>query len=300
MTTIIPIGIEQSAIYTIVGPRGDRAVLNDPTDPDYVGHLSKPPVGLERAAPRESGEDLVQGDGGINGNSYRSRLTFSMEGVIPPDNGTLDWITRQDRLMAATDALRQDAMLTFTPAGGAPPVRLRFREQQATRITGARPKDFILAGVAEDVGVEARDESVATIAPGTEAVGGRSYPKAYPKTYAPTVGASVLVANRGRRTAWPLLRLYGPMADPVVLNATTGERMVFRYALLETEFLEIDTHPSRRSVMLNGSANRYNAFAFQDSDWWGLGPGITTDVRLNVSSIATGARLDIIWRDAWG
>lgn len=300
MATIAPIGVEQGAVYEIIGPRGDRAVFNDLSDPDYVGVLTEPPGGLERAAVREVAEDLAEGDGRVHGAFWRSGLSFVLQGLVPPDGGTLDWITRQDRLLAATDALRSDAQLSWTPSGPAPAVRLLFREQQPTRLTNRRPKSFLITGVSESSGVEALLPNVATIAPSLAAVGGLSLPVTFPLTFAPSVNASVLVPNIGRRVAWPLLRIYGPCADPVITNATTGDQIVLRYALLDGEYLEVDTNPRARSVLLNGQANRYPAVDFYRTRWWGLEGGTTTDVRLGVSSLGTGAHLDIVWRDAWG
>lgn len=293
------LGVEQGVVYAIESPTGVRAVINDATDPDYVGYLTSPPTGLERAGVRESADVLPEADGGVHGRFLRDRLAFTLQGIIPPDGGALSWPARQDRLLEATDALRADALLLWTPSEG-DPVQVSFREQQPTRITDRRPKTFLVAGVSEDPGVysQALHEAIVAPAPGASAGGFRS-PLTSPLVSGAGVAGSVVAHNAGRGLAWPILTIVGPCTNPSVLNFNTGEVIYFNAVLAAGESLVIDTNPRRRTVRFNGVANRYRFFDSARSDWWALVPG-DNDVRVGFATYSAGARLTVQWRDAWG
>lgn len=293
------LGVEQGAIYEIVGPDGTRAVINDPTDTDFVGFLTSPPTGLERAGVRENAEDIPEADGGVHGDFLYSRLTWTLQGVIPPIGSQKSWLERQHRLLVATDAMRGDAELRWTPSEGLP-VRVRFRQQQPTRITDRRPKQFLVAGVCESSGIESQDSTVATVAPDAAAPQGFvSFPLTFPLGGTGNAPVGVVAKNQGRSVAWPKITIYGPCANPRITNATTGQTIVLSYTLNSGESLVIDTEPRNRSVLLNGTANRYSAIDFLSTAWWGLAPG-QNDIRLGLSSYSTGCRMDIEFRDTWG
>lgn len=292
------IGVEQGAVYEIIGPDGTRAVINDPADPDFVGFLTSPPTGLERAGVRENAEDIPEADGGIHGDFLYGRLTWTLQGIVPPD-GPSSWLARQDRLLVATDAMRSDAELRWTPSEGVP-VRVRFRQQQPTRITDRRPKQFLVAGVCEGSGVEAQGPTLATVTPDVVTPQGFvSFPLTFPLGGMGSAPVGVLATNLGRSVAWPTITIYGPCMNPRITNATTGRTIVLAYTLSAGESLVIDTEPRSRSVRLNGQANRYSAVDFLNTSWWGLVPG-QNDIRLGLSSFSAGCRMDIEWRDTWG
>lgn len=293
------LGVEQGAIYEIVGPDGTRAVINDPTDQDFVGFLTSPPTGLERAGVRENGEDIPEADGGVHGAFLYGRLTWTLQGVIPPIGSKRSWIERQNRLLVATDAMRGDGELRWSPSEGVP-VRVRFRQQQPTRITERRPKAFLVAGVCESSGIEAQGLTVETVTPGDEPAGEfLMFPTAFPLGGNGAAPTGVIANTLGRSTAWPTVRVHGPCTNPTITNATTGQKIALECTLNAGEFLELDTRPGRRSVLLNGTANRYSAVDFPNTSWWGLVPG-QNEIRLGLASFGAGCRMDVEWRDTWG
>lgn len=294
-----PIGVELGLAYVLVGPDGTRAVINDSTDPDWVGYLSDPPTGLERAGIRENADTLPEADGGVHGAFRRDRLAFTLQGFIPPDPAT-SWLARQDRLLRATDALSADGALQWTPSA-AVPVQLAFRAQQPTRITGKRPKTFLVAGVSEGSVVESQALHSTLIAPAAAAGGGFSSPVASPLVSNALVAGAATIVNAGRSDAWPQIIVSGPASNPVITNATIGRSLYLAYTLAAGEFLAIDTNPRRRQIRLNDQANRYSALDFGrlGSGWWPLRAG-NNDIRLGFTSYSTGATVELRWRDAWG
>lgn len=291
------LGLTYGTTYEILGPRGDRAVINDKADPDFVGYVDGDDgvTGLERAGVRENADDLAGGDGGLHGAFTYDRLAFTikgrLEGTLPPFHD------QQDKLLAATDAMRADSRLLWVANGI--PVMLDFRQQQPTRITGRLPKSFLVAGVAEENVVVSQAEHLAEIIPGAAVPGGFASPLTSPLASSPGVDASAIVENAGRSVAWPILEVHGPGNNPVLTNFTEGKSLYLTYDLAAGERLVIDTDPRRRRIRLNDQASRWGALDFARSFWWGLRPG-NNDLRVTFNSYSAGAKLVVRWRDAWG
>lgn len=300
-----PIGVEHGIPYVITGPDGTRAVLNDDTDPDYVGFLTPRDgggvTGLERAGVREVSDLLPEADGGVHGVFLRDRLSFTLGGMIPPDapiTANDGWQGRQSRLLRATDALAGNAVLTWTPTT-AVPVRLAFRAQQPTRITDARPKKFLVSGVAEESGIESQSPQVLSIPATAPAGGGFSSPLTSLLTSTAGSSGTGTATAIGAITAWPVITVAGPCANPTIVNATLGLGLYLNYSLSAGETLVIDTNPRRRTVKLNGVTNRFNAVTWALSAWWGLAPGANV-IQTGYSSYSNPAGVTLSWRDAWG
>jgi hypothetical protein len=297
-----PLGIEFGAVYIITGPRGDRAVLNDPADPDFVGYLvgDDAITGLERAPVRESAEELPEADGGVHGAFRYGRWPFTLSGLVDTYTDPALSAVRQGKLLAATDAMLADATLAWTPST-APPVFVRFRQQQATRITRRRPKAFLVAGVSEDPTIHSQELATVTVEAGaTAGDSGLTSPLTSPLSSGQGATGQALVENLGNRPAWPVLTLEGPMSNPSILNLTTGDELVLEYVLLTGETLVIDTNPRRRTIRLNGTGNRYSALVFASSSWPHLAGGTVNDIRLSASTFSAPAKLTISYRHAWG
>lgn len=298
-----PIGVEQGITYTIIGPDGTRAVINDANDRDWVGTLSSPPTGLERAGIRENAATLPEADGGVHpGPFLYDRLSFTLTGILQPTNSiginTSSWLTRQAKLLRATNAMRADARLLWTPSE-AVPVFINFRQQQPTRITGARPKAFLVQGVAEDPFVYSQELHNAQATLSALTGGGLPSPLTSPLTSSASIAGQAIVTNVGSITSWPTLTVYGPITNPSITNFTTGKTIVFAGSLSANDHLSIDTNPRRRSAMLNDAVNFYGNYNFGLSQWWGLEPG-ANDLRLGATAYSAGASLVVQWRDAWG
>lgn len=300
MTVLNPIGVEHGAKYVIIGPDGTRAVINDSADADFVGFVDVDNggiAGLERAGVREVADVLPEADGGVHGRFLYDRLSFSMNLIIPPGVGLASWLQRQAMLKRATDAMAADALLCWTPSE-APAVQLPFRQQQPTRISGRRPKTALVVGVAEDPLVVSQAEHVQSVAAAGVLVGGFASPMSSPLVSgAPPAGAMV-VNNAGNAPSWPVIRLDGPMTNPVVTFVESAGVLAFTYDLKAGEFLVIETNPRRRRVLLNGSGNRYSAYRFAASRWAPLLPG-NNNVRLGLDAFSAPAALQVTWRDAW-
>lgn len=296
-----PLGVEHGARYVITSPSGVRAVLNDSSDPDFVGFVAPSAggvTGLERAGVRESSTLLPEADGGVHGTFYRDRLAFTINGIVPPDGPGDSWVGRQARLLAATDALDADGVLSWQPSE-APAVEVAFRAQQPTRITGFRPKTFLFAGVCERPGVYSNELHVAALSPSAVDAGGFASPLTSPLTSdAVNIGA-LNVTNLGTIPAWPVFTITGPCVNPSILNVTTGEGLYLTTELVAGETLTLDSDPRRRTIKADGQVNRYGALHWGRSTWPSLVPG-TNDLRIGFDIQSAPAGITVAWRDAWG
>lgn len=144
------ISSEASIKYEIVGPTGVRAVLNDPSDPDFCGYLDgeEAITGIDSPELRDSFTEMAAQDGSVPGNSYVPRRPIVMNGRVIPTSAA-DRNAKLGKLQAATDARFADGTLSWTPSGGEP-VFLKFRRQLPFRSKGGFNKEFILGLVAND------------------------------------------------------------------------------------------------------------------------------------------------------
>lgn len=126
--------------------------------------------------------------------------------------------------------------------------------------------------------------------------GGLEWPATWPATWDAVVVAGVLRAtNLGDATARPTFRIDGPVVDPVIVNADTGQAMHLDLELLAGEWVTIDV--ASHQVLANGDpgASRRDKWW---GDWFGFEPGDTT-VSLQSASSGIGAQLTATYRDTW-
>lgn len=296
--------MELAIAYELTGPDGTRIVLGngDPakTDPDWIGFLD-PENGitglLDGADVTENVDDVVQGDGGVQGPNWRTRRSGTIQGVIDPNAAITTMETYIQKLKRASAALRGDALMKWTPTHDGMTRQLRLRRQAKPAFGGRRPKTFQLAMTSPDALILSAVEQNAILIPGA-AAGEIGYPDPIvdPITSELSVTGQQFVQNLGDQATWPRFRIDGPITNPQILNNTTGLRVELAYTLLAGEWLDI--YPERGQILLGGTADRYGAFQFATSTWWQLVPGLN-DIRLLAASYAAGAQAIIEWRHAW-
>lgn len=140
----IPFSPEVGCKYWLTGPDGTIAAFNDPTDPNYVGMLTDV-TGLDSADVRESGDVLTDADGGWHGNFWYGRRPITLSGSVFGYAGPDARTARIDLLRRASNAMRDDAILSWQPnALNSLKMRTPVRRQQPLRITGPWIKEFQL------------------------------------------------------------------------------------------------------------------------------------------------------------
>ena len=144
------IASEASIPYTFVGPTGVRAVLNDPTDPDFCGYLDgeEALTGIDSPEVRDSFAEYAEKEGALAGTNWRGRRPITMSGRVIPTSAA-NRNLKLGKLEAATAAFASDGTLSWTPSGGEP-VFLKFRRQLPFRTKGGFNKEFQIGLVAND------------------------------------------------------------------------------------------------------------------------------------------------------
>lgn len=108
-------------------------------------------------------------------------------------------------------------------------------------------------------------------------------------------GGLASAVNVGTSEAKPVIRLYGPMANPVITNATTNEFIALNHVLLAGEVVTIDA--ASNTIIQGESTNRMGARQ-AGSVLWSLQPG-TNIIYLSADLFDTGYA-EIEWRSTYG
>jgi hypothetical protein len=239
--TMIGTGLQIETKYVLTGPDGTRVVFNDHTDPDYVGRMTNI-TGLDSPEVRESAEDLVEFDGGVHGAFYYGRRPVVIEGLIYDHGSVANRNDRMARISRASNAMRGDALLAWTPDGGVP-MFTSLRRQQPLRFAGGWNKTFQMSMVAADPRIySAALKTGEVVAGASEAETGVGFPLAFPIEFgaASPVG-QVFATNDGNAESFPLYYIYGPGTNPSIENFTTGSRVGLIGTLGEADVYIVDT-----------------------------------------------------------
>jgi len=107
--------------------------------------------------------------------------------------------------------------------------------------------------------------------------------------------SQVVATNAGDTGAPAIIRIAGPVTDPVITHDETGSTIRFAgLTLLAGDVLELDL--DRRSITLAGVSRRQ--FVSGRAGWWALAPGPNT-VRFSAASTDPAATMTVEWRDAY-
>ena len=117
-------------------------------------------------------------------------------------------------------------------------------------------------------------------------------PAAFPGSV-PPVNSAVTCVNAGTIETRPVITVTGPIGDPSVVNAATGQAITFTGLTMgASDQLVIST--DARQAFLN------SVFAPADvsSSWWTLQPG-SSQIYLTGDAFSGGAQLSIVWSSAY-
>lgn len=125
--------------------------------------------------------------------------------------------------------------------------------------------------------------------------GGMEFNETPPITFgAVSTGGLFTCTNAGTFETWPVIKLTGPVTDPVVYNTTSGEHLAFDITVASGDYLLIDS--GARTVLLNGTASRYSTLEV-GSNWWPLAAG-DNEIRYEAAT-TTSSNITLTWRSAW-
>lgn len=102
------------------------------------------------------------------------------------------------------------------------------------------------------------------------------------------------ITNDGNGKAYPVIKIYGAIENPSVMNVTRGESFSLNYTLpSSTDYIEIDTY--HKTVLLNGATNIKQ---YLSGDFWVLNSGDNV-IRLSAASSSANANAEVIYKDSY-
>ena len=127
--------------------------------------------------------------------------------------------------------------------------------------------------------------------------GGLLFPAEPPFTFVTSSDTGdVTATNEGTFQVNPVIRIDGPVTNPTVENlADNGKTIKLNATIAAGAYYLIDTES--RSVLLNGTASRYNELD-PTSEWWHLEPGANT-IRFRSDTNTEDAVLTVAFNSAW-
>lgn len=128
---------------------------------------------------------------------------------------------------------------------------------------------------------------------------GRAYDLDFDRDYPASdpLGAKIVV-NDGNVTAWPRIRIVGPVTNPRILNNTTGREYEFiGLTLTGGQFIDIDTFD--RDIVNQANVSQMDKLDITVSTWWGLEPGDNELLFEPDTSTFGTSKLHVVYRHAW-
>ena len=141
------------------------------------------------------------------------------------------------------------------------------------------------------------DAALQTLSCGLANAGsGFAFPIVWPISFGTgPIGGSFQVTNLGNFGSRPVFTITGPVTNPNIQNASSGQELAFNIDLADGDSLVIDT--DARSIVLNGTAGRRNALT-ASSQWFELAPGIST-IEFQAFSSSASPTLQMTASSAW-
>lgn len=256
---------------------------------------------LGDAITRDVVQDAPDADGTIDTTQLTGARVVGLQVRLVPRNGFVPAMLER-RLRAFTNARLRPVMTISRDGLDDQRVMLR-RGPFSAPIEQPTFTDITVQWVAP-LGIleSAGDPHIANVfAVGPGAAVGRAYSLTFSRVYPPSpVLGSASIVNAGDADAYPLIRIYGPVTDPVLDNNTQDRSLAFSgLTLAADEFLEVDTR--YKTIRLNGDPDnsRYDKLAFPTSQWWTLGAGVNF-VRFHPATFIDGVTVaQLVWRDAF-
>jgi hypothetical protein len=273
-----------SDLYWLVGPGGaPTAFFNgDVNDVNWVGALTAVD-GLYSPEVRESSEELVQADGGIHGQFWLGRRPIVLTATVYGHSTIAQRTAKLDLINRASAALRADAELHWYPNGDTSMEMMTWvRRQTDPKLSGGWVKEVQIPLVSQYARLFSATLHTVETAAGTT-----------PRTL-------LNMENRGSYPSPPIIRVTGPVTNPVVTNTSTGLKVQFKAgaAVVAGAWVEVDVlnHTAVDNLGNDWTGN----IDFGASTWPVLrGNGATDTFELTGTGSSAATKLRLSYRYAW-
>jgi hypothetical protein len=255
--------------------------------------------GLSTPSVRSSDRLVSLRDGLHPGDDYYEGRTVTLSTFIP-ERTTAAMNTKRTALMSAFAGGHAETPLVFQVPGvaGGGERRINVRPRRAKFAAnvgyGAGLSRDIFQLFATDPRIYDNTETVKILTLPASYGTGLTWPLTWPLNWGPAGSDSTFVNNQGNFNAPATFRIDGPVENPRIENLTLNRTLAIDITLSASQYLQIDA--DARTVLLNGTANRYSLLT-QQSAWWLLQPG-SNEIRFRAAA-PTAATMTLTWRSAW-
>lgn len=220
----------------------------------------------------------------------RIRLTFKLRASSIAAYAALrDQFIQAWNLPQAGDTV----VIPFTTTDGK---ALQFAAQLSSPLDGGFQPGYITTGtirvelIAPDFNFESQVEKSDTVyLPVTSGV---ALPHALPFGFA-RAGGSITVNNAGNGTAFPTVRIYGPVTNPHIQHAALGRDIALAYTIASGAYVDIDME--EETVLLNGTGG---LLTDTSGLFWYLQRGDNT-INFSADTYNAAVYALIKWRDSY-
>jgi len=271
-------------------------------------HATTPPSGyliqgidglFGGVTPKYISHELPHKHGTLAYPSYLNERTITLTGFIlgrseAETNTKVAYLARACTILAATVPLKfqvpgMPALQCWVKTKDAPEIKVLHAGVASFNIQLVAPDPFLYS--------QALYSEVAYWKGGTVG-GGVPIPTKIPLAIAMAKPVSTSqgngVVNSGTIDAMPTIDIHGYVADPTIINNTTGKSFRLNFTIVKDNYIRVNT--AFRLVRLNGTANRYSTFK---GTFFSLAPG--TNNILFKAWVGSGAqaRVEVSWRDTY-
>jgi hypothetical protein len=107
------------------------------------------------------------------------------------------------------------------------------------------------------------------------------------------------ITNLGNVSAWPSIRVHGPVTNPRIWNTVTGRVLELGLSLRAGEWVEMETRPGTCWALRNGVTNVANDLTPESRlDLFAIPPG-RSEIGWSAEDPTDTCRLDVSWRSAY-
>lgn len=248
-------------------------------------------------------KDYPQRDGGIKPPGFKRGAYIVLDGEIASFNdlsARADWL---DKIRALPDSIQDiEGTLLWTPTGKqGRQMAVTLLDDPADGGGGDVKKTFQLQLYAADPTTYGQTlYTVASSALAASAPGTFTFPFSFPIGFGGASGGGIAtVLNAGNAPSWPIVRIYGQITAPSIINVTTGLYVSLPGLTLSTgQYAEIDMR--RETIRLNGAASSPLTQYLDNtlSNFWPL-PANTSVVQLTGTGFDANALASVIYRDGY-
>lgn len=291
--------IRSGLTYTLTGAGAAGSVTLNPTNYSGDGFyiVERPDVMLE---PQTASMARPSAHGSIMAPTYLAgvQLGFTIAGVYEASASARQ--TAEDTLFKVVGSmLDADGSLSFSPHDGGSTRVIRNLRAASTPTISDNAGPYLIYSVelfSERHVAESDTETDTDSSALTSTGGGLTFPMTFPILFTGSGAGTLTCPNGGNSESYPVLTITGPITNPSITKAGTGERIKLATTIASGETIEVDLY--RRTVKAGGTSSVQSTLDVANTSWFSI-PAGGVQLQLSGTSFDSNTKLTASSRDAW-